>query len=314
MNNNAISNHSPSNHTFTLAVPTAFSLPAVVGSHGWAQMAPFERLPEDGLGYTIRLGGGKVTHFAIQEATNGLRVESDQRLTQAEQAELIGAITWMLGLEQDFNQFYTLAAQEPMLAKMVRNKAGRLLHSPTLFEDVIRTLLTTNTLWAHTLKMCRELVRLYGEPVEGESAPDDAMRHAFPTPERLAQVDEAELREQVRMGYRAPYLLELAREITDGSLDLEAYKTSSLPTPALRKELLRIKGVGGYAAATLLMILGRYDYVPVDSWALKLISNEFFGGAPVTPKQVDLRALGRVAGVGVLFLGLEVRVNWISHG
>jgi 3-methyladenine DNA glycosylase/8-oxoguanine DNA glycosylase len=222
----------------------------------------------------------------VQTSPEGLRMESSQGLTSAEQAELSDTVTWMLGLEQDLSEFYTLAREEPKLAKMVERQAGRLLRSPTLFEDVMRTLFTTNTLWAHTLKMCRELVRLYGEPVEGAASPAETVCRAFPTPERLAQVAEMELRQQVRMGYRAPYVASLAQAVTRGSLDLEAYKTSNLPTPELRKELLRIKGVGGYAAATLLMILGRYDYLPVDTWALKLISNEFFGGEPVKPKQV----------------------------
>lgn len=88
------------------------------------------------------------------------------------------------------------------------------------------------------------------------------------------------------MGYRAPYVNELAQRVASDGLDLEALKNSPLSTLELRKELMSIKGVGGYAAANLLMLLGRYDYVPVDSWALKVVSKEFFGGEKVTPKQV----------------------------
>jgi 3-methyladenine DNA glycosylase/8-oxoguanine DNA glycosylase len=94
------------------------------------------------------------------------------------------------------------------------------------------------------------------------------------------------LREQCRMGYRAPYIYELSQRISSDELDLEVLKTSSMPTLELRKQLMTIKGVGSYAAANLLMLLGRYDYVPVDSWALKVVSNEFFGGEKVNPKQV----------------------------
>jgi 3-methyladenine DNA glycosylase/8-oxoguanine DNA glycosylase len=164
---------------------------------------------------------------------------------------------------------------------MVERQAGRVLRSPTLFEDVIRTLLTTNTLWKHTLRMCRELTTRYGD-----SLPGDHEQHAFPTPKRLVQVDDPTLREECRMGYRAPYVNELSQRVASGELNLELLKTSSLSTLELRKELLGIKGVGGYAAANLLMLLGRYDYVPVDSWALKVVSNEFFGGDKVSPKQV----------------------------
>jgi len=244
-------------------------------------MPPFGETADGGLSYVIRLSDGHVVHFEVHSVRDLLEVETTTVLTGAEQAELRGVTTWMLGMEQDFDEFYALARSEPKLVRMVERKAGRVLRSPTLFEDVVRTLLTTNTLWKHTLRMCRELTTRYGNPLA-----DEPEVHAFPTPERLAQVDETALREQCRMGYRAPYIHELALRVSSGVLDLEAYKASTLPTIELRKELMGIKGVGGYAAANLLMLLGRYDYVPVDTWALKTVSNEFFGGEKVTPKQV----------------------------
>jgi 3-methyladenine DNA glycosylase/8-oxoguanine DNA glycosylase len=267
--------------TFTLPTPSTFNLHAVVRSHGWIQMTPFEETPTQGLRYIIRLGSGKVLRFEVHPGTAGLRVNSTELLTEAEEHELRQTISWMLALEQDFSEFYALARSEPGLARMVERQAGRVLRSPTLFEDVVRTLLTTNTLWKHTLRMCRELTTRYGEPL-----PCDTGLHAFPTPQSLAQVDEPALREACRMGYRAPYVSELSQRVASGALDLEALKNSPLSTTQLRQELLGIKGVGGYAAANLLMLLGRYDFVPVDSWALKVVSNEFFGGEKVTPKQV----------------------------
>jgi 3-methyladenine DNA glycosylase/8-oxoguanine DNA glycosylase len=265
----------------TLKTPTVFNLPAVVRSHGWIQMPPFAETPDHGLAYVIRLSTGKVLRFDVHAVGADLKVRATEQLTKAEQTELSRTVTWMLDLDQDFTEFYALARQEPKLLKMVERHAGRVLRSPTLFEDVIRTLLTTNTLWKHTLRMCRELTTRYGDPL-----PCDTEQHAFPTPERLALVGDPTLREECRMGYRAPYVNELAQRVACGELNLEALKTSTLSTLELRKELMGIKGVGGYAAANLLMLLGRYDFVPVDSWALKVVSNEFFGGDKVTPKQV----------------------------
>ena len=97
------------------------------------------------------------------------------------------------------------------------------------------------------------------------------------------------LKETVRVGYRAKALHELAVHVASKQLDIESFKTSSLPTLDLRKELMKINGVGPYAAANLLMILGRHDFIPIDSWALKVVSNEWYRGKPVTPKQVEKR-------------------------
>jgi 3-methyladenine DNA glycosylase/8-oxoguanine DNA glycosylase len=244
-------------------------------------MHPFGETPDHGLSYVIRLTTGKVLLFEVHATDDSLRVDSTELLTRPEQNELSHTITWMLDLDQDFTEFYALASHEPKLVRMVERKAGRVLRSPTLFEDVIRTILTTNTLWKHTLRMCHELTIRYGDPMTCEPE-----QHAFPTPIHLAQVDEPTLRAECRMGYRAPYVAELSQRVASGELDLEALKTSTLSTPDLRKELMTIKGVGGYAAANLLMLLGRYDFVPVDSWALKVVSDEFFGGEKITPKQV----------------------------
>ena len=82
-------------------------------------------------------------------------------------------------------------------------------------------------------------------------------------------------------------MLELARAVDSGELDLEALKRTELPTPELRKRLLSLKGVGGYAAGNLLNLLGRYDFLPVDSWALKMVSQEWHDGQAVTPADVE---------------------------
>ena len=89
------------------------------------------------------------------------------------------------------------------------------------------------------------------------------------------------------MGYCASAIHQLAVRVASGAMDLESLKTSHLQTLELRKELLRINGVGPYAAANLLLILGRTDFIPIDSWALKLVSQEWYDGKPVTPKEVE---------------------------
>ena len=259
-----------------------FSLQPVVLSHGWIRLLPFNEEPDhDGLSYIDRLSSGKVVELKVREGTGGVAVTASRDLNAVEQAEIAQKVTWMLGLEQDFAAFYALAVQEPKLAHVVTKASGRLLRSPSLFEDVIKTILTTNTLWAATKRMCANLVNQFGA-----SLPEDPERKAFPTSHSLAATDEATLRAETRLGYRAPYVLSLAQQVASGQLDLEALKGSDLPTPELRVQLLAIKGVGAYAAANLLMLLGRYDEIPIDSWAFKLVSHEWYGGEPVGPAEV----------------------------
>ena len=268
---------------FSLDTPSPFSLYSVIHSHGWFQLAPFEIL-DDGqaLAYTIQLGTGKVTRLEIRAVENLIHISASDDLSADEEAEVRKSVHWMLSMDSTLGGFYEAAKDEPRLQKAVHKGAGRILRSPTLFEDVVKTILTTNTLWGATKSMTRKLVTGYGA-----AHPGDPELHAFPGAERIAAIPEDELNEQVRVGYRAPYISGLAHRIADGSLDLEALRASPLPTSELRSEFLKVKGLGPYAAANLLMLLGRYDFLPIDSWALKMVSLEWHNGTPVKPADVE---------------------------
>jgi 3-methyladenine DNA glycosylase/8-oxoguanine DNA glycosylase len=266
-----------------------FSFRAVADSHGWRQLAPFAG---DGsaLTYIARLSTGRVTELRLAEAPGAAQVECGDPLTDAEQAEVAAMAGWMLGLDQDLSLFYAAAQHEPKLAQVVERAQGRLLRSPTLFEDVVKTILTTNTTWTGTKRMVQALVDLFGLPLSGPTGgtvSPDPPRRAFPTPGALAGTDVETLRRVARLGYRAPYVLELAQRIASGACDLETLKTAPLSTGELRQRLRAIKGVGPYAAANLQMLLGHYDAIPIDSWALTLVSREFHGGAAIGPAEVE---------------------------
>jgi len=259
-----------------------FSLPAVVRSHGWWQLSPFSW---DDAGNVLtrveRLSSGRVLELRIRESNGGVGVEVGGQPTDAEWVEVAGKVTWMLQLDLDLSAFYALIGDETGLAHVERGAHGRILRSPTLFEDVVKTILTTNVAWSGTLRMVDALVSGFGDPL-----PLDPMRHAFPTPTRLAATDEAALR-SAGLGYRAPYVLELARTVTEGELGLEGLKDAALPTAQVRARLLAIKGVGDYAAASLLMLLGHYSFVPIDSWARTMVSREWYDGEPVGRAEVE---------------------------
>ena len=284
--------------SFELTARPPFNFHSVVNSHGWIQLAPF-RFDEERrtLFYTDSLSNGRVVEYKVLERPQGVRVETPGRLGKAERLEVADRIAWMFGLDQDFSAFYNAARGEPKLRQARKLAHGRVLRSPTFFEDVLKTILTTNTLWGATKRMNLKLIDTFGTAADGSAF------KAFPRPERLAASSPAALRAKVRVGYRAPAVHELAREAASGKLHIEAFKTSSLPTLELRKELLKIRGVGPYAAANLLMILGRADFIPIDTYAMKMVSHEWHRGRPVTPKQVEkaFRKWGEYKGLAFWF-------------
>ena len=268
---------------FPVPARPPFSFRSVVFSHGWMQLLPFTfDEPSATLMYVVRLAAGRVVELRIRESAAGVMVEVSGRLKKSEQNEITVMVNWMFGLGMDFSEFHALARAEPKLAQAEKKAQGRVLRSPTLFEDIVKTILTTNTLWAATKRMAANLVNQFGESLESDPA-----RHAFPTPQRLAGTTEAVLRTETRLGYRAPYIHQLAARVASGELDLESLKQSSLPTPELRKALMKIKGIGPYASANLLMLLGRYDFLTIDTWALKMVSHEWHAGEPVSSADAE---------------------------
>jgi 3-methyladenine DNA glycosylase/8-oxoguanine DNA glycosylase len=190
------------------------------------------------------------------------------RAGEAVDADAVAAAArHLLRLDEDLSPFYAVAAADPMLAWATAG-AGRLLRCATVFEEVVKTICTTNCAWSATERMVAALVEHLGEPARG--APASGWRgRAFPTPAAMAAAGPTFYRDVVRAGYRGRYLHDLAAAVAAGDVDLEALATASpddLPHDELERRLLALPGVGPYAAAHIMTMLGRYSRLILDSW------------------------------------------------
>src|SRR5262249_37182026 len=155
--------------------------------------------------------------------------------------------------------FYAVARAEPDLA-WAASGAGRMLRSPTVFEDVVKTICTTNTAWSGTVRMVKALVDHLG--VQARTG-----KRTFPAAAAMAGAGEDFYRDVARTGYRGAYLRTLADDVASGTLDLEELNDPELPVAEVEARLLALPGVGPYAAAhVMLTSLGRYSLLVLDSW------------------------------------------------
>jgi 3-methyladenine DNA glycosylase/8-oxoguanine DNA glycosylase len=177
------------------------------------------------------------------------------------------AVRHILRLDEDLSEFYRAAASDPELLWVVRG-AGRMTRCQTVFEDVVKTICTTNCAWSATIRMTNALVQHLGEPA-ADAPPESWAGRAFPTPAAMASAGEAFYRDIARCGYRGAYLQKLATSIVDGNVDLESLGSATaeeLPDDELASALLALPGVGPYAAAHIMMMLGRYSRLILDSF------------------------------------------------
>lgn len=281
--------------TISLAepVPTPFDFEAAVRSHGWSALVPFSwDAATATLSRVQRLqSSGRVVRLHLREGhPNGsapfvaVEVETVEPLTPGEEAEIRQAVRRMVRLDEDFSEFYALCTQAEGWTLRVQPGGGRLLRCPTLFEDIVYTLCTTNITWSGTKRLVERLTALLGEPFPGRE-----VWRAFPTPAAIAATGSEVLRQEIRLGYRSGYIWELASAVAEGRLDLSTLEDPTLPTADLMQRLRQIKGVGPYAAATLLMILGRYEHLAVDTELVSHVSKKYFGGQPAS--EAEMRAI-----------------------
>jgi N-glycosylase/DNA lyase len=239
-----------------------------VASHGVADLPP-NRIDEDAwtLELTLPLDGKKPRTVLVSAGREGYaKLEVlDRAPGKADLQVLRAKVAHVLRLDEDLSSFYAVAAGDPDLAWATAG-AGRMIRSPTVFEDVVKTICTTNCVWSATLRMVSSLVENLGEPAAGADGP---FRRAFPSPEAMARKPSAFYTETVRAGYRGAYLRALARSVAAGKLDLEELGRATpeeLPDDEVAAQLLALPGVGPYAAAHVMMLLGRYSRLILDSW------------------------------------------------
>ncbi|HEX9049050.1 MAG TPA: Fe-S cluster assembly protein HesB [Anaeromyxobacter sp.] len=302
-----------------MLTPEPFDLALTVTSHGFYDLPPWRWDAERRvLARPLALATGRVVDAEVAEAERGLafRALARGRLSTAEADEARRLLRACLSLDEDLGPFRARAAaleaeraagarrDLPDLRWALARGAGRLLRSPTVFEDAVKTLCTTNCSWALTRAMVTRLCDRLGDP-----APSGA--RTFPSAAALAARPPSFHRDELRAGYRAPYLAALAADVAGGTLDLEALRGSSERTEDLLRRLRAIRGFGPYAAEHLLRLLGRHDHLALDSWTRAKLARLRGRRRAPTDRAIRRRYAPYGAWAG-LAMWLEVTADW--HG
>ncbi len=281
------------------AKPDNFSFRHTIYSHGWSELLPFEIDEEKWhLSYVFDDEKFQIP-ISVTISANEKNINlkfSNENVSQSEKKIVKEKVKHILRLDEDFTQFYKLTSKNKEFKWIAKNNIGRLMRSPTVFEDLVKTICTTNCSWGLTKNMVSNLVNKLGEKtIEGKGA--------FPKPEALAKMDEKFYREEIRAGYRSPYFVELAESVASEKIDPETWLNSELPTNELKKEMKKIKGVGDYAAENLLKLVGRYDGHALDSFLRSEFCKKHNNGISCDDKEIKefYNEFGEFCGLAIWF-------------
>lgn len=299
----------------SIKTPDAFRFRSTLLSHGWIDLAPFgfdEAYTR--LDRTHALESGRVVRLSVREGSPGELIADlgNQWLDSEEEDEVRQTIRRIFQFDLDLSAFYERLKDEERYRWVEQHGAGRLLRAPTVWEDLVKTLLTTNTTWAMTRSMVKRLTTL-GDSLDAQNGSDShvdvpgkpdgdangAGAYAFPRPEQVAALSADELDAHVRAGYRSGYLHELARRIAEGALDVESWATAAVSADELYEKIKALSGFGPYAAGAVLKLLGKFDRLAVDSAARSMFAREFARGerAPDSAISTHYESFGKWRGL-----------------
>ncbi len=290
-----------------VSVPADFRLLPTIFSHGWCSLPPFRvEKNREALELVVALSPNHLVNVSVTQSyrTVIINFDSSKKLGKADRQQVLATVRSCLRIDEDLSGFYDEAKRHARFRWVPKIKAGRLLRAPTVFEDVVKMICTTNCSWALTEIMVENLCSTLGDQYDG--------KYSFPTPEAIADRSEKFLRKEIRAGYRSPYLLELSRKIVKKEIDLESWRNSSLQTAELFSEIRSVKGIGPYAAGNILKLLGRYDYLGIDSLCRKRFFEIHKNGRTTSDKVIErfYEPFGTWRG---LFFWMDITKSWYDR-
>ncbi len=284
-------------------VPPGFDLERVVMSHGWCQLAPtaYDE-PRRVLHRTLDLPDAGPLTVSVRERSGRLEASWGRVHGSCDDRIAVKAsLRRMLCLDDDMAELYEHCDRVPTLAWVRASGLGRLMRSPTVFEDLAKQLSTTNCSWSLTRLMCRRIVDSLGpEGPEGE--------RAFPSPEAFVKAGEKHFVEVVRAGYRSRAFVELAEVYP--TLPVERWTDTAYDDADVLRDVKALRGFGPYAAEGMLGLLGRPRGLAIDSWVRAKLPR-LLGRDSMTDKEIaeHFAPLDRWAGAG---LWLELTRDWFG--
>ncbi len=172
-------------------------------------------------------------------------------------------------LDRDYEKILSSYTEENIITACRAYPGIRILKQDE-WEAICSFIISANNNIPRIKGIIERLCENFGEKIEGG--------YTFPSPEKLAVLEVEDLA-VIRSGFRAKYIIDAARKISSGDVNLEKVKTMDFEEA--KNELLKIKGVGEKVAqCALLYGFGRMEAFPVDVWVKRIVAELYPNGLP----------------------------------
>lgn len=190
-------------------------------------------------------------------------------LTGITQEEFENTFSRFFDLERDYADIDRALADDPVLKPIIPFSTGIRILRQEPFEALTSFIISAS----NNIPRIKKIIGLLCENFGQKHTLGGRVYYAFPTPERLAALDISELA-VIRAGFRDKYILDCAKKVHAGEIDLDA--VSKMPYADAARELMKINGVGQKVAdCALLFGFGFLDSFPKDVWIKRILKSYY---------------------------------------
>jgi N-glycosylase/DNA lyase len=211
-----------------------------------------------------------------------------------------------LDLNKDYGTIKDLLSdKDEVIEKAAKYGYGIRILKQDFWETVVSFIISQNNNIPRIKGCIDNLSRLFGEKIGGYNGKEC---YSLPTPEKLASLTVEDL-EPVKLGYRASYLIKMAKQmIEQGGPEAVEKRLSECENPI--EELQKFCGVGPKVAACISLFgLGRVDAFPIDVW-IRRVMNQLYGIDEKAVKEMNTYAketFGEYGGIAQQYLFYYIR-------
>ena len=175
-------------------------------------------------------------------------------------------------MERDYGEIKKRLSSDPVMKTASYFGSGIRLLNQEPFECLISFIISASNNIPRIKKIIDSLCTNFGDKVTylGKDF------YTFPTAQRLSRLELSDLA-VIKAGFRDKYILNAAKAVANGMIDLECLKSAGYEYA--KSELLKLSGVGNKVAdCVLLFSLEKYGSFPVDVWIKRIMEYCYFDG------------------------------------
>jgi 3-methyladenine DNA glycosylase/8-oxoguanine DNA glycosylase len=260
------------------------------------------------------LGVKFINQGTVSKPKIGVEIYYKSKLDKKYIDGLLKELDYRFEFSKDYSEFYKKFEKDKIVGKVLKKFRG--MHSfciEGLYEYLMIAILLQNATIKRTVRMTDAMLEKYGDLIEFNGI----KLYSIWKPKQMLKVSESELR-TLKVGYRAKNFIRATKDY----LKLDEFAMRELDNAELRKELLKIYGVGPASVDYIMCgVFHRSILTVIPPWEAKIYSR-LLGLKTKYPKKImtflDKRyGKHKAAVIGHLFIDISWKhkregVEWME--